>query len=151
MFVQAAAAEPVVLTGGGWDTVSPAPPRPYDPAIHRPLFVNEFSVDVTPNQPPLSYSFPITEMPTEVRYGLGNWTAPIDRNPFWSLGPNKRILDWQPESIEVRLNYWYYSPIGTAWNVGWSIHGTGTVVPEPSALALLLPLGWLFTRRTKRS
>jgi hypothetical protein len=149
LLTTAANADTVILTGGGWDIASPAPPRPYDPDKHALLFWNEFSVDVVPNQPTQTFQFPLETLPESIRYGLGNWTAPIENDPLRSLGPNRRVRDLDLDHLDLTLNYWVYTPLGTAWNVGWAMVGTGTIVPEPSGIALLLPIV-AFAARRKR-
>lgn len=114
--------------------------RPAGPVVNPPLaaHLNDFVVpEVWRSTTPQTWTWPLSEMPATVDIGLGRASMRFD-DPFASLGPNKRVEDWQPQSATLTLQWWLGPPWDFWHRLEWTISGTGTVVPEPSSLVSLI-------------
>ncbi len=126
-------ADPVTLSGHykvAYTTANTYVPPP------RPIHVNEYVVpEVYPSSMPQTWTWPLLEVPAEVDFGLGSRHI-VDDDIYESLGKNQRVLDFDPERIELELSYWFMTPTSGSSRVEWRIVGDGTIVPEPNAIAL---------------
>jgi hypothetical protein len=109
----------------------------------RDVRLNEHVVPgVMPSLEPQVWQWPMTELPSAVQFGIGA-VSHIHHNLLAAEGgggiaKNHRVLNFVPERAELELEYWVHTPLGGAHAIEWRIIGQGTIVPEPSVVALAL-------------